>query len=385
MRHWLALPMLALSLVATTVAAREMEATTPAHALQRLHDMPQARAAHSATLLRDGRVLLAGGCHATGCDEGISGDALLFDPKSKTFAKAGNLVQARVGHRAIRLRNGAVLLIGGWTPDGTSKLVEMYDPTSGRFSRQGELLQARDGFSATALRNGNILIAGGYAGDMQRLASAETYDPRTGQSRATAAMATPRMAHTATLLPDGRVLVAGGSSARGQLLDTLELFDPATGRFQHAGRLRKARHKHAAIRIGSDVLVMGGAGVNEFSEQFHDSELWRPGTNRTVPGPAMNDGRYKIIDSVVRLGDGSVLVAGSGNTPERLYYAGKHFTPIAGAIGDDLAFSTATLLGDGRVLVAGGYAPGIHPSRGAWIYEPNYRSMPEIDKQRIDQ
>ena len=370
MRHWLAFLMLALALVATTVTAREPKATTPANGLQRLHDMPQARAAHSATLLRDGRVLLAGGCHATGCEEGISVDALLFDPKSRTFSKAGNLVQPRVGHRAIRLRNGAVLLIGGWTPDGASKLVEMYDPASGHFSRQGELLQARDGFSATALLDGNILIAGGYTGDMQRLSSAEIYDPRTGQSRAIAAMATPRMAHTATLLPDGRVLVAGGSSARGQLLDALELFDPASGRFQDSGHLRKARHKHAAIRIGGNVLIMGGAGVHEFSEQFRDSELWRPDAMRTSPGPTMQDGRYKFLDSVVRLGDGDILVAGSGQAPELLDSTGQHFKPTAGILANDLSFSTATSLRDGRVLIAGGYAPGIHPSRGAWLYQP---------------
>lgn len=370
MKRWFALSTVVLALVSTTAFALRPTATTSSHELQRLQDMPQPRAAHSATLLRDGRVLLAGGCHANGCEEGISGDALLFDPKSKTFTEGGTLVQPRVGHRAIRLRNGAVLLIGGWTPDGASKLVEMYDPASGMFSRHGELLQARDGFSATPLHDGNILIVGGYTGDMQRLSGAEIYDPRTGKSRAAGNMSTPRMAHTATLLPDGRVLIAGGSRARGQLLDSLELFDPVTGRFQDGGHLRKARHKHAAIRLGNDVLIIGGAGVTEFAEQFRDSELWRPGASRTMQGPVMQDGRYKILDSVVRLRDGSVLVTGSGKTPELLDSDAKHFKPIAGDLGSELAFSTATALRDGQVLISGGYAPGIHPSRNAWLYQP---------------
>lgn len=370
MKRWLALPALALALVVATAAAREPDPPASHVGLQRLQDMPQPRAAHSATLLRDGHVLLAGGCHANGCEEGISGDALVFDPKSKSFAKTGALVQPRVGHRAIRLRNGAVLLVGGWTAGGASKLVELYDPATGRFSRQGELLQPRDGFSATALDDGDILIAGGYTGDMQRLSTAELYDPRTGRSRATGVLSTPRMAHTATLLADGRVLVAGGSSARGHLLDSLELFDPATGRFQDAGHLRKARHKHAAVRIGNAVLVIGGAGVNESAEQFRDSELWRPGATRTLPGPMMQDGRYKIVDAVARLRDGSVLVAGSGRTPELLDAGASDFKPINGALDGELAFSTATALRDGRVLIAGGYDPGIHPSRSAWLYQP---------------
>ncbi len=382
MRHEPALLALALTLAATPAVARAPAATAmgtvhegqaqgvQARGLHRLPDMPQARAAHSATLLHDGRVLLAGGCHATGCEEGISGDALLFDPESRTFSKTGHLVQPRAGHRAIRLRNGAVLLIGGWTPRGASKLVEMYDPANGRFSRQGELLQARDGFSATALDDGTILVTGGYTGDMQRLASAEIYDPRSGRSRATGSLSTPRMAHTATRLADGRVLVAGGSSARGHVLASLELFDPATGRFQDAGHLHQARHKHAAVRLGDAVLIIGGAGVTESAEQFRDSERWRPGMPGTVPGPVMRDGRYKIVDAVVRLRDGSVLVAGSGVTPELLDRDGKHFTPIPGALDEELAFTTATALRDGQVLIAGGYAPGIHPSRSAWLYQP---------------
>ena len=290
MSRWLFLPML-LAMLGSALAADAGGPASTSH-LQRLADMPQPRAAHSATLLPDGRVLLAGGCHAAGCEEGISGDALLFDPKTRSFAATGALVEPRVGHRALRLRNGSVVLIGGWTPSGASKLVEVYDPAAGTFSRQGALLQARDGFSATALPDGDILVVGGYAGAMQRLSTAELYDPRTGTSRAVGAMATPRMAHTATLLADGRVLVAGGSSARGQLTDALELYDPATERFTDAGHLRKARHKQAAIRIGNDVLILGGAGADEYAQQFRDSERWTPGANVTYT--RTGDGRRAL-------------------------------------------------------------------------------------------
>ncbi|MEO6154811.1 MAG: kelch repeat-containing protein [Thermomonas sp.] len=332
--------------------------------------MPQPRAAHSASLLRDGRVLLAGGCHTNGCEEGISGDALLFDPRMKTFTSTGSLVQPRVGHRALRLRNDQVVLIGGWTADDASDVVEAYDPTSGRFVRQGKLLHARDGFSATPLADGNILVAGGYSGAMRRLASVEVYDPRTGKSHDAGAMSTPRMSHTATLLADGRVLIAGGSSARGILLDSIELFDPATGRFMPAGHLQKARHKHAALRVGNDVLLIGGAGVDEASQQYRDSERWSARDASTRPGPAMQDGRYKFLDAVVRLRDGRFLVAGSGRIPELLDSRAARFTSGDGSLGTDLSFTTATPLLDGSVLIAGGYGPDIHPSRSAWLYQP---------------
>lgn len=345
-------------------------AAVAADAVQRVANLPRPRAAHSATLLRDGRVLLAGGCHAQGCEEGISGDALLFDPGSKTFKRTGALVQPRVGHRAIRLRGGAVLLLGGWTANGATALVERYDPATGTFSRHGRLLQARDGFSATPLADGNILVAGGYSGAMQRLSSAEVYDPRTGKSKAVGDLATPRMSHTATRLADGRVLIAGGSSARGELLDRLELFDPATGRFETAGRLRKARHKHAAIRIGADVLIVGGAGVDESVQQFNDSERWHPGVARTTTGPTMASGRYKFLDAVVRLRDGRVLVAGGGREPELLDASAKRFARTTGSFDGALYFSTATPLRDGNILIAGGYTPGIQPSRRAWLFQP---------------
>ena len=362
----LAVACLLLPAIAGAVAARAGAPGT----LQALPDMPTPRAAHSATLLRDGKVLLAGGCHARGCEEGISEDALLFDPARNTFVAAGKLAQPRVGHRAILLQDGSVLLIGGWTPDGATAVVERYDPRTRRFSVHGRLLQARDGFSATVLADGSILVAGGYAGTMQRLASAERYDPRKRRSTMVGAMATPRMAHTATLLADGRVLVAGGSASRDRLLDTLEAYDPATQSFSAAGTLRQARHKHAAVRVGNAVLLLGGAGPREYEAQYADTELWRDDQARTTPGPRMAEARYKFLDGVVALGDGTALVVGSGHSAERLHADTLRLEPVAGDVGAELSFTTATRLADGRVLLAGGYDPNLQVARQAWLFQP---------------
>lgn len=357
---------------AATAGARA--AAVPLPLLEQSAAMPAPRAAHSATRLPDGRVLLAGGCSADGCEEGIAGDAILFDPASGRFLPAGELLQARVGHRAIALADGSVLLLGGWTQDGPTDLVERYTPASGRFEPHGRLLQARDGFSATQLADGGILVAGGYGEGMRRLASAERYDPATGRSTPLGAMTSPRMSHTATRLADGRVLVAGGSHSSREVLDTLELFDPASGTFEPAGKLATARHKHAAIALGDRVLLLGGAAIPEEEGHFRDSEWWSP--QGVVAGPSMAQGRYKFLDSVTALPDGRSLVAGGGAQAELLDTDGTAFHPVPGHIGAALAFASATLLDDGRVLVAGGYDPDIRVTRQAWLLVPASPASP---------
>jgi len=336
--------------------------------LQRLADMPTPRAAHSATPLRDGRVLFAGGCVADGCEEGIAGDAWLFDSADRRFHATGALQQARVGHRAVALADGSVLLFGGWTKDGATTSVERFDPKTGTFSRHGQLVYGRDGFTATPLADGTILIVGGYAGAMQRLASVEIYDPRKRRSLAITPMSLPRMAHTATRLADGRVLIAGGTVVRNRPVPTLLLYDPDTRTFRDAGVLAKARHKHAAMLRGDEVLIVGGAGTEEYASQFADTEIWNPRTEAVRPGPRLADARYKIVDAVAVLANGDVLVAGSSPVPEILSARGTAFRALAGRLDADLSFTTVTPLRSGQVLIAGGYDPRIRVSRAAWLY-----------------
>ena len=364
-----ALVCLTIALLSTAPTAAFAPAREAAPTLRAIADMPGARAVHSATRLGDGRVLIVGGCRSDGCEEGLSGDALLFDPATGKFTTTGAPKLPRAGHRAVPLKDGSVLLIGGWTRDGVTASIERYRPERGVFEPFGSLRSARDGFSATVLADGTILIAGGYADGMRRLASAERFDPRTRTSRAAGAMATPRMSHTATRLADGRVLVAGGSDARGTVTASLELFDPAKGRFSPAGTLKKARHKHAAIRLGADVLILGGAGIPETDGHFSDSERWIASSGTVRPGPGMREGRYKFTDSVAKLADGRTLVAGSGERAELLSADGSTFAPVDARISRKLAFATATMLADGRVLVLGGYDPSIRVDRGAWMFE----------------
>ena len=170
------------------------------------------RYAHTATLLPNGTILVAGGQdrnHTT------STSAELYDPVSKTWTTTGNLNTERQSHTATLLPNGTVLVTGGTDssfPRPTSS-AELYDPASGTWTITGSLNAARVAHTATLLSNGMVLVAGGVR-DVNAFASAELYNPATGTWTFTGSLNTGRYFHTATLLPNGMVLVAAGESTQ---------------------------------------------------------------------------------------------------------------------------------------------------------------------------
>lgn len=330
------------------------------------------RAGHTATLLPNGNVLIAGGCITQGCDNDITQNAELYDPAWQTFTVTGELEVARVGHRAILLSSGKVLILGGWAGNAATATVELYNPETEMFEPAGELLEPRDGFTATLLQDGRVLITGGYNGAMNRLSSAELYDPSTQTSVAISPMSEPRMAHSASLLQDGRVLIVGGSQSRGKILSSVELFDPTTETFSTVGTLATPRHKHAAVTLtNGNVLIMGGSGAGDFDEQYNSTELFDVSSLTFQAGAPMQEQRFKISDAVTLLGDGNILVAGSGTQVELYNTAANHFSDVGGSLGQELSYSTVTRLGNNQVLITGGYTDSIQVTNKTWLYEAN--------------
>ena len=102
------------------------------------------------------------------------------------------------------------------------------------------------------------------------------------------------------------------------------------------------------------------------SSRLASTEIWDPATGRFEPGPALAHPRYKIAAAAAVLASGDVLIAGNAHDVEAWTPGTPAFTTLRGALGDELSFSTATALPDGRALIAGGYDPRIVPTARTW-------------------
>ena len=340
--------------------------------------MATARSAHTATLLPDGRVLLAGGMVSAAGDETNTETAEIFDPANSTFKATGSMNARRAGHTATLLPGGDVLIAGGFDQSKVLAGAEIYRAATGTFAKISDMRDPRMGHVATPLPGGRVLITGGarsIATTSHANSSAEIFDPATQSFNVTTgAMSFTRTMHTATLLADGRVLVAGGSARfRAEVLGSAELFDPADGSFSAAGTMTAARHKHAAsLLAGGRVLVIGGSdNPVELGGRLTSAEVYDPSRRGFSPAGELSKARFKIPSAVAQLRDGKILVAGDGAYVEVYDPASSDFGTAKGSLDAAQMYSTATTLPDGRALIAGGYDEDMEVSAAAWLYKPS--------------
>jgi hypothetical protein len=328
--------------------------------------MLEPRSGQTATLLPDGKVLIAGGMRR---NQDFYKSAELYDPATGKFQPTGEMKVARVGHIAVLLRSGKVLIAGGWVGQGGTDSAELYDPAVGKFTQIGKMTSRRGRPSATLLPDGDVLIAGGEESDNESLASAEMFHFTTLLFQPTGSMLHARVSHTATLLNDGRVLIAGGYT--GSVSASAELYDPKAGTFTETGSLGSARCKHTAgVLPDGRVLIAGGSDSRGWSENLSSAEIYDSRTGKFTPTASMNDRRFKLPDEAVQLPSGRLLIAGGSKEVEIFDPASGKFLLAAGQLNEPWHFMTETKLRDGSVLLAGGYPNNAGATARTWIYRP---------------
>jgi WD40 repeat protein len=287
----------------------------------------------TATLLRNGKVLLAGGLSANNF-QAATNSAELFDPATGLFQPTGSMTAARSGHSATLLSDGRVLIAGG-----LDQTAEIYDPVTGMFIPTGKMSTARSVHTATLLSSGKVLIAGGVSqSGGVALGTAELYDPASGTFSPTGSLMIPRSAHTATLLPNDQVLIVGGvpgptdDNLSVQIDPRTEIYNPVAGQFLSAGNLTVPRIRQAATLLTNGTVLIVGGWTTDPNGSYHttaSAEIYDP-ANSTF-GATISLRQSRGLHSATRLGDGSVLVTG-----------GTHAEPPAGP-GSVLVLNTAEI------------------------------------------
>ena len=341
-------------IILASVAGLAPAATAqPAGTFSATGNLTTARVDHTATLLQDGRVLIAGGSSQTNGPPLASAE--LYNPTTGTFTATGNMTTGRAGHSATLLPNGAVLVAGG---DALESL-ELYDPSSGTFSAIE---------TPGALTDRPVL-----------------YDPSTDTFTPTGSLNSPSIGlySTATWLPDGRVFLNGGTEALllpdGMVLTTwfgvypgaYELYDPGTDTFGGALLVEASK----ALLLNGTILVAGG---NDDPGDSNLAGIYDPSTG--ISAPTGNMTAFRADDPATLLPDGTVLIAGDNGDAGLTLASAELYDPSSGTFtrtGDmtiDRGLHTATLLNNGKVLIAGGIryvaGQGWPPLSSADLYTP---------------
>ena len=323
------------------------------------------RASHIAALLPDGRVLVAGGTDG----KRILASAEIYDPATDSWAKTGALKTARYSHASAVLADGRVLVAGGISDKGAAASAELFDPKTGRWSPAGSMKAARYGAAAARLPDGRVLVCGGSSPAW--LSTAEVYDPAAdrgaGGWSATESLRAARAFHTATVLPDGKVLVTGGQAGL-HALASVEIYLPREGSWVGTDPMDTARAFHAATLLsGGKVLVAGGTAPEGPAVAV---ELYNPADGAWTKLGDLATPRYRHTASLLA---GDLLLLAGGRDPkgvlgsiERITYAPPPARAPATAV------STAAVKAPAGVSPAGRATPSVRRAAGGRSLETVY-------------
>jgi uncharacterized protein (TIGR03437 family) len=316
----------------------------------------------------------------------------------------GSLSTARTQHTATLLANGKVLVTGGLISCAptcqATNTAELYNPATGAWSSAGTLPDPLANHAAVRLQNGKALVIGGYSRPGVLLQTAYLYDPDNNTWSPAGTLGNARQFHKAVLLPNGKVLVTGGLVVAGGRFvptNTAELYDPTTGMWTSTGAMNVPRLAHTMTLLANGkVLVATGSNTNlnmpPFLTPVRSCELYDPATGAwSLTGEVALP---RTTPTATLLANGKVLLAGGTNnsTTEDPTNTAELYDPATGQWGATGNLSVArdgaaaALLASGKVLLAGGYGNQFAPLKGADLYDPatgSWAPSGEIGKIRV--
>ena len=342
------------ALAASSHAAANSNVATlgPVGTFGSVGSMSNARSRHTATSLRDGRVLVAGG---QGAFASLA-SAEVYDPATETWSLTGSMSIARDWHTATLLNDGRVLVTGGFGPSGPTSGVEIYDPATGTWSAAASMTRGRWRHTGALMNDGTVLVAGGDVNGT----GVESYSPAMG----TWSPLTPApgflSCHSATLLNNGTVLVRG---------DFAWTYDPLSNSWSQTGIPTATRSCPQPTLMSDGRVLISGGGAGGFPQ--NSAEIYDP-VSRTWSATGSLSAEPRNGHTATLLTDGSTLVSGGGTTVSELYSPTLGTWSATGSTSTPRQGHTAVLLQDGNVLVAGGrqVSGGLDfgPSASAEVY-----------------
>jgi hypothetical protein len=256
-------------------------------------EMTTARTGHTATLLDNGKVLIAGGAGIGVGAPPVLASAEIYDPNTGTFTRTGDMTAARYRPAAIQLPNGKVLIVGGSEDlriDSGLTSAELYDPSTGTFTATGNMVAATPCLTAILLDNGGVFVAGGVAGLPPY--GVQLYDPATGSFAAAGTYARFAEDNNSSVCPSAVLLTNGQILVTRPFPNDTELYDPSTGTFTTMGETMATDGGTTTLLTDGRVLAAGGVYGDDLRSS-PKAELYDPASGTVISTSNMAWGRFE--------------------------------------------------------------------------------------------